>query len=142
MGKLTDDLFGNALPRLKLTFPHDLPFARKVMHFEQHALIQRRRSTIQAQVAASGPDLERPETYRRSIVARPLAELDQLVGVGEDLAEPMAERLTLTEPEKILCRQIDEVDDEILIETDQGDPESTENAVGAGRARLAFDRRR
>jgi hypothetical protein len=73
---------------------------------------------------------------------RPLAQLDQLVGTDDDFGERMPDRLALAEAEQILRRQIEIRDDEIFIESNDGNAESAEDALGTGcLARLVASRR-
>lgn len=44
----------------------------------------------------------------------------------------MTESLALAEPEQVLRRKIDEVDDKVRVESDQRNPQTTENAIRTG----------
>jgi hypothetical protein len=104
------------------------------MDLEQHAeaAIERRRAAIEIEIPARGPGLERPETDRYTVGQGPLAELDELVGADDDVAERVPERLTLAETEKVLGCKIEVSDEELFVEGNDGDAEPAEDAVRAG----------
>lgn len=133
--ELPNDLLRQALTRHEATFADDLALARMVVQLDQHALtgIERRRAAVEAQVAASSPRLQCPQADRYALGDGPLAELDELVGTLDDLAERMTDRLPVTETEQILRCQIEVRDDELCVERDDRDAETAEYLVCARR---------
>jgi hypothetical protein len=135
MRQLANDLPRYALASQQLTFPNNLALAGIVVQLEQHALsgLEWRSPTVEAQFATRHSRLQRTQADRDAIRQRPLAQFDQFVRADDDVGQTAPDRLALAQTEQVLCREIEIGDEQPFVERDDGNAETAQDAIGAGR---------